>query len=593
MPIDALLVFGLLAIAVGLFVWDRVPFDVAAVIILALLLLSGLVSPREGLAGFSNPATVTIGAMFILSEGLRRTGALEAVSDLFAEYGEDNYWVTLTLMMGVIGIASAFINNTAAVAIFIPVVISVASEMNLSASKLLMPLSFASMFGGVCTLLGTSTNILVSSIAQDHGAEPFGMFEFTVVGLVFLAVGLAYIYTIGVRLIPARRARQDLTADYEMQEYLTDVCLDEESPYVGDTIDESKLTADLDLDIVQLLRSPEEPIQRDMDAPMEAGNVLRIRGSVEEIEKLIEREDVSLRPARQWYDTDLEGGPDKLIEAVTAPDSSLESRRIAEVDFQERFGAIPLAIRRRGGNLQQEDLGEVRLSGGDAVLLDLRKERTAEVERDPSFVVTSEVDVPSYRDERIPVALLILAGVVGAAAFNFVPIVVSAITGCVLMILTGCLTTEEAYQAVNWKVIFLLAGVIPLGTAMENSGAAQMLSQTLLEVLQPFGPTAVLSGFFFVSMMLTNVISNQATAALLAPIALQTAGTLGVSARPFLMAITYAASLSFMTPVGYQTNTMIYGPGRYKFTDFTKVGTPLNLILWFVGTFLIPWYWPF
>lgn len=593
MPTDALLVFGLLVLAVVLFVWDRVPFDVAAVVILSSLLLTGIVSPQEGLSGFSNPATVTIGAMFVLSEGLRRTGALETVSELFSEYGEGNYWMTLTLMMGVIGVVSAFINNTAAVAIFIPVVIGIAADMRVSASKLLMPLSFASMFGGVCTLLGTSTNILVSSIAQEHGVRPFGMFEFTTVGLIFMAVGFAYIYTVGTGLIPARRSGgQDLTRDYEMQEYLTDVCLREESPYVGDTIDESRLTEDLDLDILQIFRGPEEPIQRDMDAPMEAGNVLRVRGSIEEIEKLLEREDVSLRPARQWYDTDLEGGPDQLIEAVAAPDSALESRRIAEIDFQERFGAIPLAIRHHG-TLKQEDLGDVRLSGGDSVLLDLKQERTAEVERDPSFVVTSEVDLPSYREEHIPTALLILTGVVGAAAFDVVPIVVSAIAGCVLMILTGCLTTEEAYQAVNWKVIFLLAGVIPLGTAMENSGAAELLSGSLLGALQPFGPTAVLSGFFFVSMMLTNVISNQATAALLAPIALQTAETLGVSSRPFLMAITYAASLSFMTPVGYQTNTMIYGPGQYKFTDFTKVGTPLNLILWAVGSFVIPWYWPF
>jgi len=592
MPTDALLVFGLLGLAVVLFVWDRVPFDVAAVIILSTLLLTGIVSPQEGLAGFSNPATVTIGAMFILSEGLRRTGALETVSDVFSEYGQGNYWLTLTLMMGIIGVVSAFINNTAAVAIFIPVVIGVAADMRVSASKLLMPLSFASMFGGVCTLLGTSTNILVSSIAQNHGVRPFGMFEFTVVGLIFLAVGFAYIYTVGTGLIPSRRSGRDLTRDYEMQEYLTDVCLREESPYVGDTIDESRLTEDLDLDILQIFRGPEEPIQRDMDAPMEAGNVLRVRGSIEEIEKLLEREDVSLRPARQWYDTDLEGGPDQLIEAVAAPDSALESQRIAEIDFRERFGAIPLAIRHHG-TLQQEDLGDVRLSGGDSVLLDLKQERTSEVERDPSFVVTSEVDIPSYREQKIPTALLILAGVVGFAAFNVVPIVVSAIAGCVLMVLTGCLTTEEAYQAVNWKIIFLLAGVIPLGTAMENSGAAEILSASLLGALEPFGPTAVLSGFFFVSMMLTNVISNQATAALLAPIALQTAETLGVSARPFLMAITYAASLSFMTPVGYQTNTMIYGPGQYKFTDFTKVGTPLNLILWAVGSFIIPWYWPF
>jgi di/tricarboxylate transporter len=201
--------------------------------------------------------------------------------------------------------------------------------------------------------------------------------------------------------------------------------------------------------------------------------------------------------------------------------------------------------------------------------------------------------VQPYRESRTPIAIGILVSVVLLAAFNIIPIVVSAVAGCVAMVLTGCLSTEEAYQAINWKIIFLLAGVIPLGTAMENTGAAGILSSTLIDVLGPIGPTAVLSGFFFLSMMLTNIISNQATAALLAPIALQAAATLGIDSRPLLMAITFAASLSFMTPVGYQTNTMIYGPGQYKFTDFTKVGTPLNLILWVMATFLIPWIWPF
>jgi len=592
MSLEAIIVFALLVVAMVLFVSDRVSFDVTAVIILATLMITGIVSPREGLSGFSNPATVTIGAMFVLSEGLRRTGVLRYVSRLFADLGGGQFWLTLGVMMVVIGITSAFINNTAAVAIFIPVVIGMSNQLGVSASKLLMPLSFASMFGGVCTLIGTSTNILVSSIAESHGAEPFGMFEFTGLGLIFAAVGGAYTYFVGVPLIPARRSGKDLTADYEMQEYLTDVVLSEESPHIGETVEESRLTQDLDLDILQVFRSTQESVQRDREAPLEPGNVLRIRGGVAEIEKLLEREDIALRPARDWYDVDFEGGPDKLVEAVTAPDSALESEEIGEVDFPERFGAVPLAIRQRG-ELQQEDLGHVRLSGGDSVLLNIDEERASEIERDPSFVLTTEVDVPQYRTSRTPIAVAILASVVLLAAFDVMPIVVSAVGGCVAMVLAGCLTTEEAYQSINWKIIFLLAGVIPLGTAMENSGAADLLSVTLLDVLGPLGPTAVLSGFFFVSMTLTNIISNQATAALLAPIALQAAESLGIDSRPLLMAITYAASLSFMTPVGYQTNTMIYGPGQYKFTDFTKVGTPLNLILWIFATFLIPWIWPF
>lgn len=238
-------------------------------------------------------------------------------------------------------------------------------------------------------------------------------------------------------------------------------------------------------------------------------------------------------------------------------------------------------------------MGDVRLSGGDSILLSLDRERLGDVQQDPSFVVVSEVGLPKYRRSRMPLAIAILIGVVATAALGIVPIVVSALTGAVLLLLTGCLTTEEAYQAVNWKVIMLLAGVLPLGVAMEKTGAAMLIADALLKGVGDLGPIAVLSGFFFVSMMLTNVISNQATAALLVPVVFQAAETLDVSARPLLIAVTFAASLSFMTPVGYQTNTLIYGPGQYSFSDFTKVGTPLNLVLWILATLLIPVFWPF
>lgn len=676
MTADVLIVFALIVVAIVLFAWERVSFDVTAVIIMATLMLSGILTPEEGLAGLSNPATVTIGAMFVLSEGLRRTGLLSLVGNYFARLGEQNYWLALAAMMGLIGVLSAFINNTAAVAIFIPVVIGVASDLRVSASKLLMPLSFAAMFGGVCTLIGTSTNILVSSIAEKNGLAPFSMFEFIPLGIVLFGVGFAYLFFVGIRLIPDRRGSGDLTSDYEMNAYLTDVVIEPGSEYAGRSLPESPLTRDLDLDVLSVFhaetddqaskprnqkvstaeqrmgQSKKEARRQEADsegqarerktkaghqaeprqkahrqkasattpqatasasygkdeaegedgqnakpqrgagAVLEAGDVLRIRGSAGEIEKLVAREGVHLRPTKEWYDIDLERGPDALVEVVVAPDSPLVSETVGTVDFRERFGAIPLAVRQRG-ELQQNDLGHIRLSGGDAVLLMMDRERIGEISQDDSFVLSSEVGGPQHRWKRIGPAVAILAGVVGLAALGVLPIVVTAVTGCVLMVLTGCLTTQEAYEAINWKVIFLLAGVLPLGTAMDKTGAADLLSAALLGSLGDLGPTAVLSGFFFLSMMLTNVVSNQATAALLAPIAIQSAGTLGVEARPFLVAITFAASLSFMTPVGYQTNTMIYGPGQFKFTDFTKVGTPLNVLFWIIATLLIPVFWSF
>lgn len=620
--VDILIVFGLIAVAIVLFAWERVSFDVTALIIMATLLLTGILTPQEGLAGFSNAATVTIGAMFVLSEGLRQTGALRAVGVQFARLGRHSYWLALTGMMLTVGLISAFINNTAAVAIFIPVVINVADRLGVSASKLLMPLSFASMFGGVCTLIGTSTNILVSSIAADHGIPGFSMFEFAPLGLIFFAAGTGYMLTLGMRLVPERRAPDSLTATYRMDDHLADVLLEPSFAGLGKTLEDTPLTKNLDLDVLSVYREdgepgipPTQPLapqhppkisatgapasatrkqQREhgVDARLEAGDVLRIRGNAQEVERLLQQEGLTLMPPHEWYDNDLEGGPDALIEVVVAPDAPLTGRTIRDVDFRARFGAILLAMRRRG-RLRQDDLMSRRLAGGDSLLLMMDRRRIREIEQDPSFMLTSARGVSPHRPRRLAPALLILIGVVGAAALGLVPIVVSALAGCVLMVLVGCLTPQEAYDAINWKIIFLLAGVLPLGTAMDKTGAADLLSTTILSGLGDLGPVAVCSGFFFLSMMLTNVVSNQATAALLAPIAIQTAAMLGVSARPLLVAVTFAASLSFMTPVGYQTNTMIYGPGQYRFTDFTRVGTPLNLLFWIIGTLMIPLIWPF
>ncbi len=592
MSIEIIIVFATLIAAIILFTTERVSFDISALIVMSILLFSGILTPREGLSGFSNEATVTIGAMFVLSEGVRRTGALERVGDYFSTLGARNYSLALVLLMGLIGVISAFINNTAAVAIFIPIVLSVGLKLNVSPSKLLMPLSFASMFGGVCTLIGTSTNILVSAIAEQHGQPPFSMFEFTPLGLIFFAVGLAYLFFAGIPLIPERRTEPEITAGFEMNEYLTDVVLRAGFKHFGQSSDDSALTADLDLDVVQVFRESGDVVSDGAQTILQPGDTLRIRGSPREIRRLLEREDISIKPAKIWHDYDLERGKDTLIEAVIAPASDLEGQEIRTVNFLERFGAVLLAIRHRG-QLQQDEMGDIRLAGGDSILLSIGRDRVVEVANDPSFVVTSEVGLPQYRTDKLKIAVVILVGVVVAAAFNLMPIVVSAVIGSILLVLTGCLTVEEAHSAISWKIILLLAGVIPLGIAMEKTGAAALLSAYVLETGAMWGPTVILSLFFFLAMMLTNFISNQATAVLLAPIAIQAAQSLDVSARPFLMAVTFAASLSFMTPVGYQTNTLIYGPGQYKFTDFLKVGTPLNIIFWALATLLIPLFWTF
>ena len=301
---------------------------------------------------------------------------------------------------------------------------------------------------------------------------------------------------------------------------------------------------------------------------------------------------MALKAGLKWRDKDLETDEAMLVEAVVAPNSVLEGRTLREVQFRNTFDAIVLALRHRG-TVMRENVGRTRLRAGDTLLIEVRKTDLNRLQQHPAFVIVSKVGLQEFRKDKIAPALLILIAVVGAAALDIFPIVVSAIAGCVLMLLTRCITLEETYQAIEWSVLFLLAGVLSLGVALEKTGAARLISEGLLTLVGGWGPVAVCSALFLLTMMFTNFISNNATAVLIAPIAIFAAESMGVSTRPFLVAVTFSASLSFMTPVGYQTNTLIYGPGQYKFADFMRVGTPLNLLFWAMGTVLIPIFWPF
>ena len=591
MSFEIIFVFALLGVALFLFATDYVSFDVASIILVVCLLASGILTPQEGFAGVSNPATITIAAMFVISEGVRRTGLLNKAGNFFCDKMEKNYWLWLFIMLLFVSFASSFMNNTAVIMIFIPVVIDIAARIGVSASKLLMPLAFAGIMGGINTLIGTSTNLLVSSIVQDRGGQAFTMFDFAPMGLILLTAGFLYLYLAGYNLIPARRKDDELTTDFQMQGYLTDLLVEQESHLVGEFLDEENLTKELELDILRIFKTDSDSSATRTKTKIEAGDILRVRGRASEIDKLLRREDLSLVPSSEWVDVDLKHGRDALVEAAVAPESTLEGRKLKDIDFYERFGAIPLAIRHHG-ELKQEELKEVRISGGDTLLLSLSSDRLQDISNDPSFVISSEVDIMRPRTDKTYIALAILAGVVGTAAFNLAPIVVSAPAGVILMILTGCITTEEAYNAINWKVIMLLVGVLPLGTAMDKTGAAGLIAESVISVLYDFGPITVLSGLYLLTMSITAIISTNASVALLAPIAIQIANQIGVNAQPMVLAVSYAACLTFITPFGHHANTLIYGAGQYKFTDFTKVGLPLNLLFWILATIFIPIIWP-
>ncbi len=591
MSFEIIMTLLILLAAVVLFVTEKLPVDLIALSIMVSLLAADIVPLERGIAGFSNPATVTVGAMFVLSEGLFRTGAVNFAGRVLARLGQRSYWLALFTIMMVIGTLSAFINNTAAVAIFLPIVLGIARETKTSPSRWLMPLSFASMFGGVCTLIGTSTNILVSASAEEHGQPPFGMFEFAPLGLVMFGVGMLYMMTIGARLIPDRRDVGDLTKTFGMGDYLTEITLLPGAKSIGKAVRDSRLGREFDVAILEIRRGRLPVILPSPETVLEEGDQLLVRCSVDKIHAMQKAAHIELKPSVQWRDELFETAETTLVEAVIPPNSGLVGRSLAQSRFRNRFGAVVLALRHHGQVLH-ENLATATLLAGDVLLLEVRRVDLPRLRRNQQFVIVSEVGLPEFRPSKILPAVLVILGVVSSATLGVFPIATSALIGCVLLVLLGCLSLGEAYRAVEWRVIFLLAGVLTLGAALEETGAAGYLSAWMIESIGGWGPVAMVSTFYLITTLLTQVMSNNATAVLLTPIAIAAASTLNVDARPFLVAVTFAASASFMTPVGYQTNTLVYGPGQYRFRDFTRVGTPLNVAFWLLATFLIPRIWP-
>ena len=590
MSIDIIIVLALVAVAGVLFLTERLSIDLVALIIMATLLLCGIITPDEGIAGFSNRATVTIGALFVLSAGLFKTGAANFAGTFLSRLGKRNFWFTLVAMMLSIGGLSAFMNHTAVVAIFIPIVLDIARDIKSSPSRLLMPLAYSSMFGGACTLIGSSTSILVSSIAEQNGEPPFGMFECAGLGLVLFGVGLLYMLGIGVRMIPDRGG--DRRKSFVKGHYLTEAVVQAKARFLGKTLPNSPLVRDLELEEVAVYRDG-----TCLDFPMtavalETGDLLRVRCDVEKIRKLQGLRGIVLKSALEQHRLGEKREENLLVEAVVAPDSVLVGKSLKDAQFRTNFGATVHAIRHRG-EIMLDDVESTTLYPGDVLLVETSRELLDDLRSHDAFVVVAEVELPTFRKNRMVVALAIVGAVVAGSALGLVPLVTSAVIGAVLIVLTRCLTLHEAYDAIDWKVIFLLAGVLTLARAMEKTGIAHFIANMLVSSVGVWGPAALVSAFYFLTSLFTEIMSNKAAVAILAPIAIVTAHSLGVDSRPFLMAVAFAGSVTFMTPVGHQVNTMVHGPGRFRFTDFVRVGAPLNILFWVLATLLIPRFWSF
>ena len=575
-----------------MFVSDRISADLVAMLMLAALLLFKFITPEEAVSGFSNSATITIGAMFILSAGLIHTGVVDFLG-VIAEKRISKTNIGLMLFILVIaGGASAFINNTAVVAVFLPVIIKISKERGISPSKFLIPLSYAAILGGSMTLIGSSTNILVSSIAKDNGLAEFKMFEFTNVGIVLFVVGGLYLIAFAFRLLPDRAGTGDLTKNYRMHRYLAEVTVTENSGMIGKSLTEKKIAETYDINVLEIIRGDEKIWRQLGSTPIRSGDILLMRGSVQNIIKFSERENLQTLGEAELGDEDLQGEDVILADAIIAPNSKLIGYTVKEINFRQRYGAFVLAVQSHGRTIRDK-IGRIPLHFGDSLLIQGSSNSLRNLQNNRDFLVMEELKLEKFRTDRALVALGIIALVVISAALEIFPIMVAAIFGAVAMVITGCINIKEAYSNIDWMVIFLLAGMIPMGIALEKSGLAALAAGGLLDLLGGSSPVFILSALYIGTVLLSSILSNNATAIVLAPIAISMAAALGVNPKPFLMAIMFGASTSLITPIGYQTNTLVYGPGRYKFFDYFKVGLPLNLIAWVLITLLVPYFWHF
>jgi di/tricarboxylate transporter len=596
-------VFGLVAVTLVLFVTEALPLDVTAVLVMVSLMVLEpwtRISVEQGLSGFSNPATITVLAMLILSNGVSQTGVVQIIGRWMSDYAGTNKRRQLASTIVATGPVSGFINNTPVVAILVPVISDLAHKGGTSPSKLLLPLSYASMLGGMLTLIGTSTNILASQTAERIGADrgveslhAFSMFEFTHLGVIVLVVGAAYLMTIGYRLLPERvPAEGDYLAEYEMQDYLSEVVVEASSPLVGTTVAEAIDVHRFDADVLQIVRGGERFIEPIGQKVIQPGDVLTIRTDRETLSRIVVVDDLQLTGAPET-DPEMEPAaePDQtLVELVIQSGSSLVGETLQSTSFRDRYDANVLAYRSRGETIH-ERMDERRLRVGDTLLIQAPKDSLDRLSQNQDFILAHEPEQPDYRTEKIPFAVATIVGVVGAASLLPVHIVVAALAGVVAMVATGVLKPTELYESVDWNVILLLAGVIPLGIALEQTGGADLLGALVASTGAYLPAIGVLWVFYVFTSLITGVISNNASVVLMIPVAVEASLAIGANPFAFVLAVTFAASTAFMTPVGYQTNLFVYGPGGYTFGDYVRVGMPLQLLLSFVTVAGIALFW--
>ena len=580
----------LIVISLVFFSVELVSSDVVALGLLLTIVLSGMLPASDAFAGFGSETVLMVLGLLIMTSALVNTGVVELVGRAILRHAGTKIAPLLAVVMIAVASLSAFISNTAAAAFFLPVVLGIAVKSKVSPSRLLMPVAFASILSSSVTLISTSTNLVISGLMTNAGLEPMGMFELAPVGVPVTIAGLVYMFFIGRRLIPDRAGTEGLLAEFGVRSYITEVLLLPTSPLVGKTLAEANLGRDLDLSVVRVLREPNEYLWPRQDMRLRAGDVLLVEGAREHVLQVKDTAGIEIRPEVTLSDPDLKTEDTSLVEALVVPGSPLIGRTLRAVGFRERYGLQVLGLNRHGRNLL-EKLSRTVIRVGDVLLV---QGRTRSINRlaDESIVsVLNAVEGTRVNRPRAWRAMAIFAGSLALAAFGILPLAVSVLLGAFAVFVTRCVNPMEAYRQIDWRVVILIACMLALGQAMIKTGAAQYLAEHVASATAGFSPLWLLGGFFVLTVLLTQPMSNQAAAAVILPIAIHTATELGLNPRPFVMGIAVAASCSYLTPLE-PACLMVYGPGRYRFIDFVRVGGPLTLVIFVIAMVLVPKTWP-
>jgi len=600
--IQIIALLAILLMMIVFFVLELLPMEVTALTTIGMLWLFRIINIEEAISGFGNKAVITIGAIFIISRALVKTGFLEVLTDFFYKFAGNWKWFSFSIFFIMVALISGFINNTAAVAIFIPLAINLCQKFHISPTKVLLPLSYAAIFGGTLTLIGTSTNLLVNSYLEVNNLETFRMFEFTKLGLIFLIIGIVYNIAIAKWFLPSRAITTSLTQKYHMRTFLTEFKVTENSKLFNSSFVLKKVKNDFDCQVLKILRNNEEITDNLRHFIFQNGDIIICQINIKDIIKFKDKYKLLLLSEVKINQQELAGDNYVIVEGLIPENSNLINDTIGKIDFRKKFGSFVLAIKRQT-ELLRDKVAHINLKFSDTLLIMVPKNNLEELRTSNDLIILEELDVHLRYEKFWWLSIIIFPLIMLTASFDILSIVEATVIGSIILLVLRSISIEEAYESINWPVIFLIALLVPIGIAMEKTGTGNYLSIWITDIAKIIGPTPelqairVISILYFITFITSAFVSNAAVAIILSPLAIILGATYhqhGIDpTRAFLMAICFGASTSFMTPIGYQTNLMVFAPGQYRFKDFLYAGLPLTLIFWVVASYYIPIFFPF